>query len=533
MAVFDATLLALNVRKWDYDSQRISLNTFFVLDDEEQSHLFDLSITQVPDMVEEFLGKVAMGCRKKMKSAVPEGEEIEIKYTNETLIRQKLYNYFRRVMMELNNPKRKRGQSRMIFTTHMDVYNESQDISFLPQIIQFFVALNWARKYYEKENYQQAVEPLRKLIDIKPDFGLGYKLLARSLKKIRRYEEAMQYYQKYAEVDNSLDAWLDLAKSYRKGKVFDKAEEIYARVLKEHPDEKEAKIGMAQIRYAKNKDGYLEILDELYQNDPGWMKNWLLKEFNFRIYISPKTLLAPHQAAGYLGYSKVFELTQKAFRNEIPSHFNPNRAKMSFFKEELDSWALVMNRFKVFPEEIVLYPNTIDPREIKPVEVDLENGEQIEQEPREMAVPEQRSSRVEAILKQIQADRERRAQLAGQEMPAGSLTTQASSNGTGQPKRRRGRPPKKKPEETVAASAESGEVPAQPKKRRGRPPKNAAARAASETLPPEPAAEPVKKRRGRPPKSVSRGGDGKNNEPIAEVVVKKKRGRPRKKVEIE
>ncbi|HFE63557.1 MAG TPA: hypothetical protein ENK14_03970, partial [Caldithrix sp.] len=125
MAVFDATLLALNVRKWDYDSQRISLNTFFVLDDEEQSHLFDLSITQVPDMVEEFLGKVAMGCRKKMKSAVPEGEEIEIKYTNETLIRQKLYNYFRRVMMELNNPKRKRGQSRMIFTTHMDVYNES------------------------------------------------------------------------------------------------------------------------------------------------------------------------------------------------------------------------------------------------------------------------------------------------------------------------------------------------------------------------------------------------------------------------
>lgn len=533
MAVFDATLLALDVRKWDYDSQRISLNTFFVLDDEEQSHLFDLSITQVADMVEEFLGKVAMGCRKKMKSVVPEGEEIEIKYTNETLIRQKLYNYFRRVMMELNNPKRKRGQSRMIFTTHMDVYNENQDISFLPHIIQFFVALNWARKYYEKENYQQAVEPLRKLITIKPDFGLGYKLLARSLKKVRRYEEAMQYYQKYAEVDDTLEAWLDLAKSYRKGKLFDRAEEIYLRVLKENPADKEAKIGMAQIHYARNEDGYLEILDELHQNDSDWLKNWLLKEFNFRIYISPKTLLAPHQAAMYLGYSKVFDLTQKAFRNEVPSHFNPNRAKMSFFKEELDNWALVMNRFKVFPEEIVLYPNTLDPREIKPVEVDLENGDQIEPEPGEMVVPEQRSSRVEAILRQIQADRERRAQFAGKEKSVASPALQQTGDGTEPPKRRRGRPPKKKPEEIAAVLAENSGVAEPPKKRRGRPPKNAAAKATAEPPMQEPLAEPVKKRRGRPPKSASSGGDGKNNQPIAEVVVKKKRGRPRKKVEVE
>ncbi|GAB4379265.1 MAG: hypothetical protein Kow0042_28440 [Calditrichia bacterium] len=465
--------------------------------------MFDLSITQVTEMVEEFLGKMRMGCIAKLKHLEQQEEEFDVRIANETFLRQKIYNYFRRILGELNNPKRKKGQSRMIFTTHMDVYTENQDISFLPQIIQFYVVLNWARKYYDKNDFQRAVEPLRKLIKIRPDFGLGYKWLARSLKKIRRYDEAMQYYEKYAEVDNSPEAWLDLAQSYRKGKLFEKSEEIYQNILKENPMDREARMGMAQIKYARNDPEYLAILEEIYNEDENWLRKWLKDEFNFRIYISPKSLLTPNQAARYLGYERVADLTQKAFRNEIPSHFNPSRARISFFKEELDNWAQVMNRFQVLPQEIVLYPENIKDENILLVEVDVEGD--VEEAPKEEVVeqkPEKMSKKAEELIRQIlmeRANREKRIKEASREEQKTPLT------------RRRDVTQLQKTIEEVKRT-----------KRQGRPAKETLA--ANAENPSEQPEEAVKKR-GRPSK--------KSNETPVENTEKKKRGRPKKKPEAE
>ncbi len=535
MKQFEVTLIALDLRKWDLETQRVSLTVYLVMDDEERTLMFDLSITQPPEMVEEFLGKVRVGCEQKLKNKDEEDNEIQLVFPNETFLRQKLYNYFKRILMELNNPKRKKGQSKMIFTTHMDVYNENQDISFLPQILQFYVVLNWARKYYDKEDYQRAVEPLRKLIKIKPDFGLGYKWLARSLKKIRKYDEATRFYEKYAEVDDSLDAWLDLAKSYRKGKIFDKSEEIYHDLLKKYPGEKEARIGLAQIQYARNNPEFLTMLDELYEEDPEWLKKWLVEEFNFRIYVSPKTPLTPVQASQYLGYERVFELTQRAFRNEIPSHFNPSRARISFFKEELDNWAMVMNRYHCFPEEIKLYPDRLPGEALKPVEVNLEEGESGEVVEQPDETKGRYSTRVEDILRKIRASKAQRTSVeknfAMPKRPA-AQTRPAVDEATGEPvKKRRGRPPKKKEAVEAQAGAEVAAAPdavaEAPKKRRGRPPKK---KEETPSVSQGAAAEAPKKRRGRPPKKKT-----ESAEPVAgdtqDTSPKKKRGRPKKNVE--
>ncbi|MFZ0391555.1 MAG: tetratricopeptide repeat protein [Calditrichia bacterium] len=480
MTEYEVTLLALNIRRWDLEANRISFTTYYVLDDEERSFLFDLAITQPPDMVEEFLGKLRMGA---IKQAASNGlQDAKILFANESFLRQKLYNYFKRILAELNNPRRKKGQSKMIFTTHMDIFNENQDIAFLPQIIQFYVVLNWARKYYEKDDFQRSVEPLRKLVKIKPDFGLGYKWLARSYKKIRKYDEAMYFYQKYAEVDDSLDAWLDLAQSYRKGKLYDKSLKIYQDILEKNPDEKEALIGMAQILYAQNDSGYLEKLDRLYREYPDWMKQWLQEEFNFRIYISPKTPLAPVTASHYLGFEKVFDLTQKAFQNDVPSHFNPKRARMSFYKEEIDTWAEVMNRYNATEEEVKLYPENIDVDSLELVEVNLEEDDQdVQEEPKEKSQPDQpqkRSAKLEDIINRIRASRR---------MNGGNNTENDNGNQEQPQKRRRGRPPKKKsPQELAKAN--------KPKRPRGRPPRKKTA----EEL--ESEANKPKRPRGRPPK---------------------------------
>ncbi len=536
METYDVTLIALDIRKWDLESLRLYITTYVVLDDEEKVQQLELAITQPPEMVEEFLGKVRVGCEQKMRKELGPEAEFQIVLANETFLRQKLYNYFRRILMELNNPKRRKGQPKMIFTTHMDVYNENQDISFLPIVIQFYVVLNWARKYYDKEDYQRAVEPLRKLIQIKPDFGLSYKWLARSLKKIRKYDEAIKYYEKYAEVEGNLESKLDLAQSYRKGKLFDKAEAIYQEILKEDPKNKEARIGLAQIRYAQNNPEFMSMLEELYQEDPEWLKKWLKEEFNFRIYISQKTPLQPLQASRYLGYEKVFEMTQKAFRNEIPSHFNPNLAKMSFYKEELDNWAMVMNHFQVFPEPIQLHPETLPLEELKPVEVTLEEEEQVKEEEGVEAPPEKapeppkptgkHSTRVEEILKKLRAARAAKAS-GKSEMAAlveqDAIRAQKLASGDtveeDQPvKRRRGRPPKKKVEEANTTTEEGEATP--PKRKRGRPPKVKTEEAVAEVE------ETPKRRRGRPPKKKTE----EETEAVAEgeVAPKRKRGRPPK-----
>lgn len=404
MSNFEISLIAVEVRKWDSEAQKITMVGYYLLDDEEKNPTFDVSILQPPEMVEEFLGRLRYEAELKLREK-HQDEKIEVEFDNETFLRQKVYNYFKRITSELNNPRRKKGQPKMILTTHMDVYNENQDISFLPSRFQFFVILSWARKYYEKEDYKKAIEPLRKLVKFAPDYGLGYKWLARSLKKVRKYDEAMRNYEKYAEVDNSTEAWLDLAKSYRKGKIFDKSEEIYQGILAKEPTNQEARIGLAQIYYANKEDKYLEILDTLQQENPEWLKAWLIEEFNFRIYISEKILLSPVQAAKFLGYKQIFELTQRAFKNEIPSHFNPSKARLSFYKEELENWAMVMNRYNCLPEKIELFPDKIDQVEESPAALDAEAVPVIEEGG---VQPGRQLTKVEEILLQIRARKAQR-----------------------------------------------------------------------------------------------------------------------------
>ncbi|UCF65088.1 MAG: tetratricopeptide repeat protein [bacterium] len=346
MAKAQVDLISLEIRKWLLEAERLHFRAFFVIGDKEFTSIVDLSLTQVPDMVEEFVNKFRQEARGKNVD--------EVVISNEGLLRPKLNVYFKKILSELNNNKRRKGQSRQILSNYFDVYVENQDLSFLDPTIQFYVLLNWARRYYEKEDFSRAIDPLKKLLKIKKDYGIVYKWLARSLKKMRKYDEAMRYYEMYAKVEKTVEARLELAKSYRKGKLYDKSAKIYSEILKKNPAEKDAKIGLAQIKYARMESDYLPLLDELNQEDPEWLRKWLLDEFNFRIYATSKTALTPIQAAKFLGFEKAFDITQKAFKNELPSHFNPSKARMHFFKEELENWAEIMNRFNLIDEKIVL-----------------------------------------------------------------------------------------------------------------------------------------------------------------------------------
>lgn len=405
-------LITLDVNKWSVESRKMSFTFSAIINDALKNVEVESSILKPAEMVEEFLlrlratvvSEVADGTTEKNgeEDAIP-----EIEINNEGYVRQKLLNFFRKLNNEVRNNKR---NHRKIHANHLDVYDESTDISFLPRNIQFHIVLNWCKRFYEREEYKKAIDPLRRLMKLNPEFGLGYKWLARSLKKVRKYDEAMRFYQKYAEVDGSIDSLLDLAKSYRKGKIFDKSEEIYHQILEQDPKNKEARIGLAQIKFALKQEDYLEILDQLYQEDPAWLKEWLVDEFNFRIYLPEKTLIPPLQAARFLGFEKVHVLTEWAFRNDLPSHFNPIKARLSFYKEELENWAKVMNRFQCLDKEIQLRPENLEEGAYHVNGADT--PEEAEQPNKSAAKKKEgASTKLEEILAEIRARKAQRAAM--------------------------------------------------------------------------------------------------------------------------
>ncbi len=463
MEKFEVYALSLTIRKWDLEKKRLTLKNVYTVGEYEYTSTFEMPLSTDTEMLENYLNLLKKESGEQIRSESEDGAKFSLAVGNENFTRQRVGGHFRKILAELNNDKKKKGkhrpkgnsgagiqpvadggvqpgQGKMIFSTHLEIYTENQDIGHLPQNIQFFIVLNWSRKYYEKEEFQKAIFPLRRLVKLKPDYGIGYKWLARSLKKVRKYDEAVRNYENYARVENSLEARLDLAQSYRKGKMFEKSEEIYRAVLEEYPEEKEARIGLAQIKYARLEEDHLEILDELYKSDPEWMKDWMKKEFNYRIYVPPKTLLTPVQASRLLGFDKAFDLTQMAFRNEIPSHFNPSRARMNFYREELEQWAKLVNRFGLLDREIKLYPENLKDSG------GTVNGKEGASENKKPEKEQPKTSRVEEIIRQIREARARREAAAGKadEEPQ-ERSGEHSEKGPAEKKqkgRRRGRPRK-------------------------------------------------------------------------------------------
>lgn len=386
-------LLAIEVRKWDQDSKKINFTAFTAADNKEFRLLFTVSITNPADMVEELLGKIKKINKEKLNKEY-ESSSFDLSYSNEHYLRQKLYNYFKRVMNELTNPKKKKSQ-RGIFTVRYDIYSEGQDISFLPVEVQFFVYVNWTRKYYEREQYIKVMDPLRKALELNPNFATGYKWMGRSLMKLRKIGEAQKYFEKYAEVAKSFESYLELAHCYRKSFNYELAEKLYTEILAKDENNIVALISLAQINYALNKP-YKEILDNIYQQKEDFVKNWLLKEWDFRFLSDKKTRLTAIDAAEFLGLPSVFELSQKAFKGEIPAHFNAAKARLIFYKEELDNWIQILSTYNCLPKWIKVNEKALKKKKLQLVEVVIgPGGVHIPKE--EFVVPESAEVKEEII----------------------------------------------------------------------------------------------------------------------------------------
>ena len=98
-----------------------------------------------------------------------------------------------------------------------------------------------------------------------------------------------------------------------------------------------------------------------------WLEDYLKKEW---VYTIPgygddeKKMWNAATAARYLGYERPFDLTKRAFNDEIPCYFDSERGTIRFVKTELDNWIIINNRFKLDGVEYEVYVDRLSEQEL-------------------------------------------------------------------------------------------------------------------------------------------------------------------------
>ena len=187
------------------------------------------------------------------------------------------------------------------------------------------------------------------------------------LVKSHRIEEAIPYYQKYAETEESLEGLNDLAHAYIKIERFKEAEQVFKRMKKLEPDDLLARIGQAQISYLEDKD-YMKHLEEVFEIDPDWLRDYLKKSWGYKLpgFGSDESKMwNAATASRYLGYDRPFDLTKRAFNDEIPCYFDSEKGTIRFVKAELDHWVEIQNRFRVDGQGYKVYPDRLNEKELE------------------------------------------------------------------------------------------------------------------------------------------------------------------------
>jgi len=352
-------VLSAYLKKWSYHENRLSFSYSYFTESGYGRDFVDLRVAAPQTMVNDFLNRLMY--RVKEKGATT------IRIINESDVQRKLNLFFSKILKEFNTNKRSRGRIRMISNRSMDFYYNDFEYQPLENGVKFYVHLNRGVNKMNGDLWSAAIEDLNQALAFKPDDPEANKYLAEALVKSHQIEEAIPYYEKYAESENSLAGLNDLAHAYIKLERFKEAEKVFKRMQKLDPDDLLAKIGQAQIAYLEGKD-YMKHLDEVYTMDEEWCREYLKKSWGYKLpgYGGDESKMwNAATASRYLGYDRPFDLTKRAFNDEIPCYFDSEKGTIRFVKAELDNWVKIQNRFRLDGQEYQVYADRLNDKELE------------------------------------------------------------------------------------------------------------------------------------------------------------------------
>lgn len=349
MEIGNLHLLSTYLKKWSYQENRITLSYSFFTERGYGRNMTEMRISSPPSMVNEFLNRVVYKARESLGKENNGRIDITIRLVNETEAQRKLNVFISKILKEFNTNKRSRGRVRMISNRSMDFYYNDFEYDPLDENAKFFVHLNRGVNKMNGDLWSAAIDDLQMALNFNPEHPLANKYMAEALVKNHRKEEALPYFEKYAQTENSVKGLNELAHAYIKLERFEKAEEIFKRMSKLDPRDLLVKIGQAQLAYLQGK-AFLPKLDKIKEIDEIWLKEYLKKswEYNLPGYGTDESKMwNAATASRYLGYDRPFDLTKRAFNDEIPCYFDSERGTIRFVKQELDKWVEIQNRYQV------------------------------------------------------------------------------------------------------------------------------------------------------------------------------------------
>ncbi|APF20047.1 tetratricopeptide repeat protein [Caldithrix abyssi] len=361
MDFFNLHLLSTYLKKWSYNDNKVTFNYSYCCEiGYDRSHV-DMRLGSPVNMVNEFLNNVFHRAKEKINEQIeanPQDPNLQqsngsnIILVNEPEVKRKLSVFFSKILKEFNNNKRSRGRSRIISTRSLDFYYNDFEYEPLSDEIKFYVHLNRGLNKMNGDLYSNAVDDLKNALAFKPEDPQANKNIAKALMKLGRFEEAVKHLEIYTQAEKSDVALHQLGLAFMKLGDLDRAEEIYKQIEKEFPDSLYGLFGRALINYKRGK-GFKQKLDKIYKINPEWLAEHLRTEWSFNLPGYEEDEEAKWNAATaarYLGFNRPFDLTRKAFNNEIPSYFDSEKGTIRFVKAELDAWVELVNRYKLEPQ---------------------------------------------------------------------------------------------------------------------------------------------------------------------------------------
>ncbi len=365
-------LLSAYLKKWSYTENKITLNYSFCAECGYERSFVDLRIAAPANMTNEIMNNIfykakEVGLRHIQDEENAQPAQVSILLVNESEIKRKITIFLSKILKEFNQNKRSRGRSRMITTRSLDFYYNDFEFEPLPTEIKFFVHLNHGINKINGDLWTNAIEDLKNALAIDPDHPVGNRYMAYALNKLGKLQESVPFLQKYADSEGTPESLNLMALTYVNLGEFKKAEDVFKDMLKKHPGSNVVLFGMAQLAYKQHK-GYKSILDKIHKNNPEWLEEKLKTDWDFKLpdlASDENNMWNAATASRYLGFDRPFDLTRRAFNDEIPSYFDSERGTIRFIRTELDSWVELMNRYEINGGNFKTYEEKLLPAEIE------------------------------------------------------------------------------------------------------------------------------------------------------------------------
>jgi len=367
MEIGNLHLLSTYLKKWSYQENRLTLSYSYFTEQGYGRNMIEMRIGSPQGMVNEFLNRVVYKAKEAMARENGGVTETSIRLVNETEAQRKLNVFVNKILKEFNTNKRSRGRIRMISNRSMDFYYNDFEYEPLDNQAKFYVHLNRGVNKMNGDLWAAAIDDLQIALGFDPDNPLANKYMAEALVKSHRTDEALPYFEKYAEKEESLKGLNELAHAYIKMEKFKDAENVFMRMHKMDPEDLLVKIGKAQLSYLQGKS-YLTQLDKIKAIDENWLKDYLKKTWTYNLpgYGKDESKMwNAATASRYLGYDRPFDLTKRAFNDEVPCYFDSDRGTIRFVKEELDKWVEIQNRYQVNGIHYQLHEDRLSENELK------------------------------------------------------------------------------------------------------------------------------------------------------------------------